>query len=144
MIRDYIELEKVRYGNELELHVDMPAETNDLFISPLLLLPLIENCFKHGTSQILEQPWISLQINLKGQQMQMKLLNGKSTQPTISKNGSGIGIHNVQKRLALLYPGKHELTITDEEDVFIVNLKIELEQVNQPFLKTNLLPLTHA
>ncbi len=144
MIRDYIELEKVRYGNELELHVDMPAETNDLYISPLLLLPLIENCFKHGTSQILEQPWISLQINLNGQQMQMKLLNGKSTQPIISKNGSGIGIHNVEKRLALLYPGKHELTITNEEDVFIVNLKIELEQVNQPVLKTNFLPLTHA
>jgi LytS/YehU family sensor histidine kinase len=134
----------VRYGNKLELHIDMPADTNDLYISPLLLLPLIENCFKHGTSQILEQPWISLHINLKGRQMQMKLLNGKSTPAIASGNGSGIGIHNVGKRLALLYPGKHELIITDEEDVFIVNLKIELEQVPQPALKTNLLPLAHA
>lgn len=144
MIRDYIELEKVRYGNKLELHIDMPADTNDLYISPLLLLPFIENCFKHGTSQILEQPWISLHINLKGRQMQMKLLNGKSTQPIVSKNGSGIGIHNVEKRLALLYPGKHELIITDEEDVFIVNLKIELQPVSEPVLKTNPLPLAHA
>ena len=144
MIGDYIELEKVRYGNKLELHIDTPTETNDLYISPLLLLPLVENCFKHGTSQILEQPWISLRIHLKGRQMQMKLLNGKSVQPMVSENGSGIGIHNVKKRLELLYPGKHELTITDEEDVFIVNLKIELEQVNEPVLKTNLLSLTNA
>jgi len=144
MIRDYIELEKVRYGNKLELHLDVPTETNDLYIAPLLLLPLIENCFKHGTSQILEQPWVSLHIDLKGRQMQMKLLNGKSVKSTRSKNGPGIGIYNVKKRLELLYPGKHELTITDEEDVFIVNLKIELEQVSQPALKTNLLSLEHA
>ncbi|TXJ27342.1 MAG: two-component system sensor protein [Chitinophagaceae bacterium] len=144
MIGDYIELEKVRYGNELELHLDLPTETDDLYIAPLLLLPLIENCFKHGTSQILEQPWVSLHIDLKGRQMQMKLLNGKSVKSTTSKSGSGIGIYNVKKRLELLYPGKHELTITDEEDVFIVNLKIELEQVSQPVLKTNLLSLEHA
>ncbi|MGN6293650.1 MAG: sensor histidine kinase [Chitinophagaceae bacterium] len=144
MIRDYIELEKVRYGNELELHLDLPTETNDLFIAPLLLLPLIENCFKHGTSQILEQPWVSLHIDVQDRQMQMKLLNGKSIQPTRSKNGSGIGIYNVEKRLELLYPGKHEMTITDEEDVFIVNLKIELERISLPVLKTNPLSLTHA
>ncbi|MBN8878846.1 MAG: histidine kinase [Sphingobacteriales bacterium] len=144
MIGDYIELEKVRYGNELELHLDLPTETDDLYIAPLLLLPLIENCFKHGTSQILEQPWVSLHIDLKDRQMQMKLLNGKSVKSTTPKSGSGIGINNVKKRLELLYPGKHELTITDEEDVFIVNLKIELEQVSQPVLRTNLLSLEHA
>lgn len=148
MIRDYIELEKVRYGNELELHIDLPGEkeTGSLQIAPLLVLPLIENCFKHGTSQILEQPWISLKITLEGQQLRMKLLNGKSTQqpPSGSNGTSGIGIRNVEKRLALLYPGKHELIITNDEDVFIVNLKVELETINEPSLKINLTPLTHA
>ena len=58
----------------------------------------------------------------------MKLLNGKVNQPGYEQSGSGIGIKNVEKRLALLYPGKHELSITNEEEVFIVNLKVELEQ----------------
>jgi sensor histidine kinase YesM len=128
MIQDYINLEKVRYGNKLELHLDLPEKTYDLHITPLLLLPLVENCFKHGTSHILEQPWINLQVTLHGKQMQMKLLNGKLSQPNEEQRHSGIGIKNVEKRLALLYPGKHELSITNEEEVFIVNLKIELEQ----------------
>jgi LytS/YehU family sensor histidine kinase len=128
MIQDYINLEKVRYGNKLDLYLDLPEKTYDLHITPLLLLPLVENCFKHGTSQILEQPWINLQVTLHGKQMHMKLLNGKLHQPGGQQSSSGIGIKNVEKRLALLYPGKHELSITNEEEVFIVNLKIELEQ----------------
>ncbi len=128
MIEDYINLEKIRYGNKLELHLDLPAQTNDLLIAPLLLLPLVENCFKHGTSNVLEQPWIHLQVSIKNNQLQMKLLNGKTNNPATISNGAGIGIKNVQQRLSLLYPGKHELTITCEEEVFIVNLKLELEQ----------------
>lgn len=128
MIEDYIDLEKIRYGNKLELHLDLPAQTNDLLIAPLLLLPLVENCFKHGTSNVLEQPWIHLQVSIKNAELQMKLLNGKVNHLAANTNGVGIGIKNVQQRLSLLYPGKHELNITSEEDVFIVNLKLELEQ----------------
>jgi len=128
LMQDYIGLEQVRYGNKLDLHIDLPGETGDLYISPLLLLPLIENSFKHGASTMLEQPWISLHIALNGKEMQMKLLNGKFNEDNKPDQPSGIGIQNVQKRLNLLYPGKHELVITNEEDVFIVNLKIELEQ----------------
>lgn len=128
MIKDYVELEKIRYGNKLELHLDLPAETNDLYIAPLLLLPLVENSFKHGTSHVLEQPWINLQVDILGKMLRMKLLNGKVSKPETASPHTGIGIKNVQKRLDLLYPGKYEFSITDEEDVFIVNLKIELEQ----------------
>jgi hypothetical protein len=134
MIRDYIDLEKMRYGNKLELDIQLPSKPNNLHIAPLLLLPLVENCFKHGTSNILEQPWISLHINLQGSLMQMKLLNGKSAQPK-EQNVNGIGIQNVKKRLNLLYPGKYELMITNDEEVFIVNLKIELEQKKESDLK---------
>ena len=77
---------------------------------------------------MLEQPWVSLQITLDEAVMQMKLLNGKFNEPPPQDQPSGIGIQNVQKRLELLYFGKHELVITNEEDVFIVNLKIELEK----------------
>ncbi|MEP6725835.1 MAG: histidine kinase [Bacteroidota bacterium] len=138
LMKDYINLEQIRYGNRLDIHIDIPEKTNDLYISPLLMLPLIENCFKHGASNMLEQPWISLQITLQNKQIQMKLLNGKTNKERKEDHSSGIGIQNVQKRLELLYPGKHELAITNEEDVFIVNLKIELEKNPKPAVK-----LTH-
>ena len=138
MIRDYIGLEKIRYGNKLDIHINVPDKTDNLCIAPLLLLPLIENCFKHGTSNILEHPWISLQVNLQGRQMHMKLLNGKAN--GLRKEGppKGIGIQNVEKRLDLLYPGKHDFLITDDDDVFIVNLTIELEQKREILVKTTM------
>lgn len=127
MIRDYIELEKIRYGNRLELHLELPDDTADLYITPLLLLPLIENSFKHGASSMLDQPWINMRVTLQDTRMHMKLVNGKTgaAQPLKS---SGIGIKNVKTRLDLLYPGKHEFYITNEEEVFILNLKMELER----------------
>ena len=130
LVKDYIELEEIRYGNKLDLQIDLPDLTNDLYIAPLLLLPLIENCFKHGTSQLIDHPWISLSIQLKGQQMKMKLINGKAFEPEPKSLTQGIGIENVIKRLSLIYPGRHELTFTNEADVFIVNLRIELQPNN--------------
>lgn len=127
MVKDYINLEQIRYGNKLELHLELPDNTKGLYIAPLLLLPLIENCFKHGTSHMLEQPWINLQVSIREQQLTMKLINGKVNVTPEDKNHSGIGIQNVQQRLSLLYAGKHELTITNEEEVFIVKLKVKLE-----------------
>lgn len=129
MVRDYISLEKIRYGNKLDIHLDLPDKTNDLYIAPLLLLPLVENCFKHGTSNMLDQPWISLQLILQGRQVHMKLVNGKVRETKTEIHDNGIGITNVKKRLDILYPNRYELTINNDDEVFIVNLKILLEQV---------------
>jgi LytS/YehU family sensor histidine kinase len=93
-----------------------------------LLLPLVENCFKHGTSHMIDQPWLSLHVTLDKERMHVKLMNGKTNEVS-SNNYKGIGIMNVRKRLDLLYPGKHELAITNEEDVFIVNLWLHLEKL---------------
>ncbi|WP_317235806.1 sensor histidine kinase [Niabella hibiscisoli] len=140
MIRDYIDLEKVRYGNRLELHLDLPDDTEDLYITPLLLLPLVENSFKHGASSMLDQPWINMRVSLHNNRMQLKLVNGKASisQPLKS---SGIGIQNVKTRLALLYPGKHEFNITNEEEVFILNMKIELEKKPKMAVVKNISPV---
>lgn len=126
MMNEYIALEKIRYGNRLDLHVDLPPNTDGYLVAPLIILPFIENCFKHGTSNMLDQPWISLAITIDGRHMTMKLLNSKPREDR-QQGSHGIGIENVKKRLELLYPGKHELTITAEEEVFIVILKLQLE-----------------
>ena len=129
MVSDYIELERVRYGTGLDLQVRLPEQAEEYYITPLLLLPLVENSFKHGASTMLDQPWVSLDITLDGNRMQMKLINAK-TERRGSPESSGIGIRNVRERLALLYPGRHEFVTRDEDDVFIVNLKIQLSKVH--------------
>lgn len=136
MITEYINLEKIRYGNKLDVHVLTPDKTDDIFIAPLLLLPFIENCFKHGACNMLENPWINLTVELKDTTLLMKLMNGKAR---VSENGhskTGIGISNVRRRLELLYKEKFDLQIREDEEVFVVDLHVELtkfknkEQVN--------------
>jgi uncharacterized membrane-anchored protein YhcB (DUF1043 family) len=128
MIRDYIGLEKIRYDDQFDIHLDLPADTGNLHITPLILLPLVENCFKHGTSNMLEQPWLNLQIQLQGNTMEMRLMNGK-TKEVKQQGNYGIGIQNVRKRLELLYPDKHLLKIMNEEEVFVVTLSLQLENI---------------
>jgi LytS/YehU family sensor histidine kinase len=135
MIQDYINLEKVRYGNKLDLHLSLPDETKGLYIAPLLLLPFLENSFKHGASNFLTEPWINLTIELKGNQLFLKLMNGKDDNYSHLIPKSGTGIPNVKERLRLLYPDKHELQISDEKDVFVINLRLQLNDI-RPELTT--------
>jgi len=128
LISDYVSLEKIRYGNRLEVHIDIPNDTDDLEIAPLLLLPFVENCFKHGASHMIDQPWVSIFITIDKREMKMKLVNGKAPGYQPKRSSSGIGIKNVLKRLELLYPEKFLLDIQEEEEVYIVNLKLELQK----------------
>jgi len=129
MIADYIALEKVRYDEHLDLSVSMPAESGKVRIAPLLLLPLVENCFKHGASKMISNPWISISVTLNDTILRMKLVNGKAANSIPSH--LGIGTANTQKRLELIYPGKYEFQAVEEEDMYIVNLKLWLDQANQ-------------
>ncbi len=128
LLLDYCSLEKVRYDQHLDLQITVPANNRELYIAPLLLLPFVENCFKHGASNLVEQAWISLTISIDGRRMKMKLVNSKPMdEKKATGNKTGIGIANVLARLELLYAGKYELSITNEQEVFIVNLTLELE-----------------
>jgi LytS/YehU family sensor histidine kinase len=143
MIEDYMALEQVRYGKRLEINKELPVNTDDLQIAPLLLLPFIENCFKHGTSHLLDQAWIRLLVELDGNKLRMTIMNAK---PAEKKDGpaSGIGIANARKRLELLYPNKYWLRITEDEDIFVVNLTIELERSNPVLTHKESKRLIHA
>jgi len=129
MITEYINLEKIRYGNKLDVHVLTPDKSEDLYIAPLLLLPFIENCFKHGTSNMLENPWINLTVELKDTMLVMKLMNGKTSLNGNVQEKQGIGINNVSQRLNLLYKDKFDLQIQEDEEVFVVDLKVELIKI---------------
>ena len=129
MVSEYINLEKIRYGNKLDVHVLIPDKTDDIYIAPLLLLPFVENCFKHGTSNMLQNPWINLSIELKETTLVMKLMNGKTSLNGNIQNIQGIGINNVSQRLNLLYKDKYDLQIREDEEVFVVDLKVELIKI---------------
>jgi len=124
VMKNYIDLEKERYANRIEISLNIEGDIKDKYIAPLLLLPFLENAFKHGTSEQLEKPWLSMDIAVKLNSLRCKIANSKNEFVPFSQNG--IGIHNIQKRLQFLYPGKHELKMNDEENFFVVSLLIEL------------------
>jgi LytS/YehU family sensor histidine kinase len=129
MVTEYIGLEKIRYGNKLDVYVMTPDKTDDLYIAPLLLLPFVENCFKHGASNVLQSPWIHLTAEAKGTAFTMKLMNGTAPVKENGDNRTGIGIINVRQRLELLYKNKFDLQIREDEEVFVVDLKVELATI---------------
>jgi len=127
LIQDYMGLEKVRYGKRLDMQVEIHGDFENKVIAPLLMIPFVENSFKHGTSQMLQQPWIKLYINTCGNQLFLKLSNSKPPLTHIIKQHKGIGLSNVKKRLQLLYFDQHQLDIVETADTFTVNLQILLE-----------------
>ena len=89
-----------------------------------MMLPFIENAFKHGTSEQIGKCWLSIDISLKGNRLKVKIANSKNENAKSRNNG--IGIANVRKRLALIYPGNHELKLSNEGNFFIVSMMIQL------------------
>lgn len=124
VMKDYADLESERYGNNIEISWQVEGDVEDKYIAPLLLLPFLENAFKHGTSEQLEKPWLSFDLVIRQNMMKCKVVNSKNELAPVSSQG--IGVENVKKRLLFLYPGKYELKINDEGDFFVVSLLLEL------------------
>jgi sensor histidine kinase YesM len=126
MMKEYMQLEKIRHNDEAEMEVNIKGELHGQSIAPFLLLPFIENSFKH-CGQMTEQFWINLDIKIEGNHFSMKLTNGVSEKVDEQSLINANGLANVKKRLALLYPDNHELKMTMEQEMYIVLLTIRLE-----------------
>ncbi|HMK05159.1 MAG TPA: histidine kinase [Ferruginibacter sp.] len=124
VMKNYIDLEKERYGNKIDISWNIEGDIKDKFIAPLLLLPFLENAFKHGTSEQVEKSWLSIDISVEQFTLRCKIANSKNEIVPVSK--TGIGIQNVKQRLGFLYPHKHELKLADEGIFFVVSLMMEL------------------
>jgi sensor histidine kinase YesM len=138
MIKDYIDLEKIRYGESFNMSLQIQGDAVDKMICPLLLIPFLENSFKHGASQMLTHPWVNLDILIEEQHLHFNLSNSIPTlkgEKTITK---GLGLSNVKKRLAILYHGTHSLNIIENAMSFSVSMKIPLfnpdENVQKEFI----------
>ncbi len=130
-IKDYVELEKLRY-HRIDIEWNEDGIAIDQYIAPMLLQPLIENAFKHGTSKDIEHPWIKVKIGIKNDStLEFTVRNSRAPDSQRDDSGytEGIGLKNVKKRLNILYPEFHRLEIQEKPDVFIVQLNVELNHL---------------
>ncbi|MEP7230528.1 MAG: histidine kinase [Ginsengibacter sp.] len=136
LIKDYIGLEKVRYGNRLNMQVAISGDYNNKVIAPLLMIPFVENCFKHGASKMRGEQWIKLSINIHETYIDFSISNSRSKEAITTTNKKGIGLANVQKRLELLYPLNHVLKIESTDETYQVYLKVAIHE-NETISVTN-------
>jgi len=129
MIRDYMALEKIRYGEQMQMAIEMKGDYSDKMIAPLLLIPFAENSFKHGTSKMIAHPWLNLSIAIENNILHFLIGNSRPQTNELTSAKGNIGLKNVRKRLQLLYPDAHELSIVEQAETFTVQLTIKLEEV---------------
>ena len=126
MMKEYMFMEKIRFGKTLEMEIVVKGSAGNKKIAPLLLLPFIENSFRHSNSHA-EQSWINLELSIEDNMLTMKLMNGVDIEKTQQEVFSD-EIINVQKRLQLLYASNHELKMYAEQEICMTFLKINLSE----------------
>ena len=123
-LRAYIELQQLRFGDDIQINFQDNHLDESQSIEPMLLIPFVENAFKHGVGLILN-PTIDIELHTENNRLVFEVKNKVNRQFKEVKDGaSGIGLANVKRRLELLYPDNHQLTIRDEEGFYLIRLVI--------------------
>jgi LytS/YehU family sensor histidine kinase len=125
-LRSYIDLQKQRFGSKVKVNFSTEDIDSAYLIEPMLLIPFVENAFKHGTGMI-QNPEINIVLKAKNNLLQFMVSNPyDSTTIEIKDKTSGIGLTNVKRRLNLLYDGDYSLFISNKNEIFSVSLQINL------------------
>lgn len=129
-LRNYLDLQMLRFGSQDNLEIDIQINENQCAgeIAPMLLIPFVENAFKHGISSK-EKSWIRLNLRCISGSVHLDLVNSAHPEKPASEKSreeSGIGLENVKNRLQLVYPEKHKLNIISNDTDFFVHLSIQL------------------
>src|SRR6056297_51765 len=129
-IQNYIDLERIRFDDSLKIDMNISGELNKCKIAPMLLIPLVENCFKHGASKNIGKMYIAIDLEVSDGFMIFKIANtipNANTSRDLQTRAGGIGLSNVKKRLELGYkPADYDLTIFEEDNMFNVLLKLKV------------------
>lgn len=128
-LRCYFDLEKLRLPEAEQVVFEVKGSPEGLYITPLLLLPLVENAFKYGVHRSRAKPLLHATIRIEGTRLDMKTVNLKPTQTGKDDTESlGIGLQNVRKRLEMLYPGRYRFRTEEDDQTFVVALSLELQE----------------
>lgn len=126
-LEECITLNKLRYADdEAKVTFDHPAQSGNAMVAPMLFIPFVENAFKHGVA-IGQSSGIDIAITISGQHLVFTCVNKIYSAKKMEDEKSGIGLENVKRRLDLLYPGKHQLQISEADGNYIVKLEIDLQ-----------------
>lgn len=128
-IENYISLEQIRYGNRLKMDFDKEILENTIQISPLLLLSMVENAFKHGVSGSIQKPEIRIKLKQYNKELDFSIWNTKIEDKNDNKTDNyktGIGLANIKRQLDLIYPEKHEFIAQEEDTFFSLQLNLKL------------------
>jgi sensor histidine kinase YesM len=126
-LKDYVDLQMLRKDENYSIDFKCSAEVKGFSIEPLLLVPFVENAFKHISHRTSAQNFVKLDITRTNGHFNFTIQNSKEAGRTAERHG-GIGLNNVKRRLELLYPGKHELVIDNNADTYKVDLKLKIDQ----------------
>jgi len=124
-LENFIDLQQLRFGENVDVKTEIKNESPGCMIEPMLLIPFIENAFKHGTG-IQKDPYIRINLETRNEKLNFNIENNYTKENISKDKNSGIGLANVRNRLKLLYPGKYELRIDDQHGLFSVHLNINL------------------
>lgn len=128
-LKNYIEIEKIRYSEKLKLQQHFPENCKNFKIAPLIILPFIENAFKHGVSNYPGIAFVNIKVSLAEKNLIVFIENSKNQVKLKSENHSaGIGLKNVRKRLDLMYPEKYILSINEKPETYSVNLTLQIDE----------------
>ena len=129
-ISDYISLEKMRSTKNLEISFDAPPGTQDTYIAPFILMPFIENAFKHVSRRQNSRNFIIIKtVPVLDKEIEFSVTNSYDDEPLTKKQKGGIGLENVNRRLDALYPGQYSLQIEKSSHVYSVNLKLHAKNI---------------
>jgi len=125
IITDYIELEKLRYDESLQVNFNHNIEDMKQSLPPLILIPLVENAFKHGVSETRSRPFVDIHLSVNNRQLKFIVKN--STEDTTDQNKvkENIGLSNLRRQLQLLY-NDYTISIEQGNSVFTATLNINL------------------
>jgi two-component system LytT family sensor kinase len=126
IINNYIELEKMRYSDSFNIDFEAIEISEDSFITPLILFTFLENSFKHGVSKTMHNPWVKIRLKSRVSEIFFEIENSVPENPDNSgqDGNKGIGLENIRRRLALLYPQMHKLVTRRNENSFYAGLTL--------------------
>mgnify|MGYP001486544077 CR=1 FL=1 len=124
LLQSYVDLEQLRYGEKLKIESDIVVGNAGIKVAPLILLPFAENCFKHGGVGQDGLFRIKIQLRADDKKLVFLIANSKKKHRENKEINGGVGLANIQQRLALIYPDRHELNIENGPDEYRVRLEI--------------------
>ncbi|MCI0750608.1 MAG: histidine kinase [Flammeovirgaceae bacterium] len=122
-VKNFIALERMRKSDKVRVNIEIES-LSGFEIAPFLLIPFLENAFKYVSNYNDLENFIEIKLSRQGDKLRVNFIN--TTDRVLKTNVGGIGLKNVKRRLELLYPGKHDLSIRDEDGMYSVDLRLEI------------------